>query len=155
MRRLATALLILTACCAHDQTIAQLQNAVAANPRSFEAHYNLGLAYARGAQKAGIFSRLSLANNAKDEFARAVELNPNSADARMRLIEFCLMAPIIVGGGEDKALAQAAELKRRDALAGYRAYAHIYTLQKKYDLAAREMVQADALLNQRNSKAAS
>ncbi|HJQ39682.1 MAG TPA: tetratricopeptide repeat protein [Thermoanaerobaculia bacterium] len=96
MRWLATALFIFLSCCAHDQTIARYQSAVAANPNSFEAHYNLGLAYARGAQTASIFSRLSLANNAKDEFARAVELNPHHADARMRLIEFCRDAPLIV-----------------------------------------------------------
>ena len=144
MRGLATALLILTVCCAHDrgdadQTIAQLQKVVAADPNSFEAHYQLGIAYARGAERASMFSRLSLANSAKDEFERAVELNPGSADARLRLIEFYLKAPIIVGGGEENALAQAAELKKHDVLDGHRAYAHVYTLQKKYDLAVKEL----------------
>lgn len=185
MRSLATALLILIACCAHaatdveltaagraaldrgeiDQAVAQLQKAVAANPNNFDAHYALGTAYGRSAQKAAVFSKLSFAKNAKDEFVRAVELNPNSADARLRLIEFFVMAPAIVGGGEEKALEQAAELKKRDLLDGHRAYAHVYTLQKNYDLAVKEMVEAvraypksakahyflgNALLNQKN-----
>jgi tetratricopeptide (TPR) repeat protein len=188
MRGLATALLIWIACCAHaatdieltaagraaldrgdiEQAVSQFQKAVAANPNSFDGHYYLGMAYGRSAQKASIFSKLSLAKNAKDEFTRAVELNPSSADARLRLIEFYVMAPAIVGGGEDKALAQAAELKKRDTLDGHRAYARVYTLQKKYDLAVKEMVEAvraypksakahyflgNALLNQKNWQA--
>jgi tetratricopeptide (TPR) repeat protein len=185
MRHLATALLLWIAFCAHaatdadltaagraaldrgdlDQAVAQLQKAIAFNPNNFDAHYSLGMAYGRSAQKAPIFSKLSLAKNAKDEFVRAVEINPNSVDARLRLIEFYVAAPAIVGGGEDKALEQAADLMKRDALDGHRAYARIYTIQKKYDLAVKEMVDAvranpksakahyflgNALLNQKN-----
>src|SRR5207237_9663193 len=45
-------------------------------------------------------------------------------------------------GSEGKALQQAADGTKRDVLAGHRAYAHIYTLQKKFDLATKEMIEA-------------
>jgi tetratricopeptide (TPR) repeat protein len=187
MRQLATAFLILIAFSALaatdaeliaagraalnrgdvDQAIAQFEKAVTAKPDSPEAHYYLGLAYGRQAQTAGMFGGMSAINKAKDEWLRAVELNPNFVDARLRLIEFYVVAPGIVGGSEEKAIEQAAELKKRDSLNGHRAYARIYTLQKKLDLAVKEMVEAvreqpksakahyflgNALLNQKDWK---
>jgi tetratricopeptide (TPR) repeat protein len=125
-----------------DQAIAQLEKAVAVNPNNSQAHYYLGLAYGRKAQKAGIFGGMSQVGKARDEWLRAVELNPNSVDARLRLIEFYIAAPGIAGGSEEKAIEQAAEMKKRDALDGHRAYAHIYAMQKNLDLAAKEMVEA-------------
>ena len=148
-----------------DQAIAQFEKAVAVNPKNSEAHYYLGVAYGRNAQKAGMFARMSQISKAKDEWLRALELNPNFGDARLRLIEFYTMAPGIAGGSEEKAMEQAAEVRKRDALDGHRAYARIYTLQKNLDLAAKEMVEAvreqpksakahyflgNALLNQKN-----
>jgi len=125
-----------------EQAVAQFEKAVAANPKSAEAHYYLGLGYARQALAAGMFGGMSAASKAKDEWLRAVELDPNHTEARFRLIDFYVMAPSIAGGGEDKAIEQAAAIRKRDALDGHRAYARIYTLQKKYDMAIAETVQA-------------
>src|SRR5262249_36966662 len=75
-------------------------------------------------------------------FTRAVELDPNNLDARTGLIEFYMLAPGIMGGDEKKALQQAAEIKRRDAMRGHQAFAYIYGRQKKPDLARKEYVDA-------------
>lgn len=187
MRHLALTLVIFIALCAHgaaepesiaagraalnrgdiDQAIAQLEKATASTPNNADAHYYLGLAYGRQAQKAGMFGGMSFGKKAKEEWERAVALNPGHTDARMRLIEFYVMAPAMFGGGEEEALVQAAEVKKHDALDGHRAYARVYTLQKKYDLAVKEMVEAvreqpksakahyflgNALLNQKDWK---
>lgn len=125
-----------------DQAVAQLERAVAAEPRSSDAHYFLGMAYGRQAQKKGLFGGMSLIGKVRDEFSRAVELDPNSIEPRLALIDFYVIAPRMVGGSADKALEQAAEVRRRNALDGHRAYARIYTLQKKPDLAVHEMVEA-------------
>jgi tetratricopeptide (TPR) repeat protein len=123
-----------------DQAITQFEKAVAVKPANSDAHYYLGQAYARKAEKTGMFGGMSWAGKAKDEWLRAVELNPNSVDPRLRLIEFYIMAPGIAGGDEDKAMEQAAELKKRGGLDAHRGYARVYTMQKKFDLAVKEMV---------------
>jgi len=48
-----------------------------------------------------------LAGKVREEFERAVRLSPNDVDARLDLAEFYAEAPTIVGGGEQKARAQA------------------------------------------------
>src|SRR6266852_1831245 len=118
-----------------DQAIAQFEKTVAQQPNSAEAHYYLGVAYAQKAEAANMLSQMSLAKKAKDAWARAVELDPNSFNARLRLIEFYVSAPAMAGGGEDKAMELAEDAKKRDAFDGHRAYWRIYTIQKKYDVA--------------------
>ncbi len=74
----------------------------------------------------------------------------------------------MAGGSEERALELASEAKKRDAFNGHRAYARIYTIQKKYDVATKEMREAvreqpksakahyflgGALLNQQDWKA--
>jgi tetratricopeptide (TPR) repeat protein len=125
-----------------DVAIAEFEKAVAANSNSAEAHYWLGNACGRKAQKSGMFEAMSHGKKAKAEWLRAVELDPNLLDARFRLVEFYVAAPGIAGGSEAKAKEQAAEIKKRDALEGHRAYARIHTMQKKYDLAVQEMREA-------------
>ena len=126
-----------------DEAIVQLEKAVTLNPTNVQAHELLGAAYGRKAQKAGIFGgAMSLAKKSKEQMLRAVELDPNALDPRLHLIEFYLAAPSIAGGSEEKALEQAAEAKKRDAFNGHRAYARIYTIQKKYDKAVAEMAEA-------------
>jgi tetratricopeptide (TPR) repeat protein len=121
-----------------DAAAALFEKAVAQNPKSAEAHYLLGSAYGSQAQKASIFGQASLAGKTKDEFEKAVELDPNHLDARFGLIQFYAFAPGIMGGSYDKAFAQAAEIRKRDPLRGHRAAAFIYAQQKKTDEAKRE-----------------
>ena len=125
-----------------DQAAAQLEKAVAAKPASPEAHYWLGMAYGAQTQRAGLLSKMGLAKKAKAEFSKTVELDPNSIDARFRLLEFYVAAPGIAGGDEAKGLEQAAEIQKRDRLEGHRAYARVYTMQKKLDLAEKELAEA-------------
>ncbi|MEA2238253.1 MAG: hypothetical protein QOC81_2977 [Thermoanaerobaculia bacterium] len=107
------------------------EKAVAQNPKSAEAHYLLGSAYGTMAQKASLFSQASLAGKTKDEFEKAVELDPNHLEARMGLVQYYAMAPGFMGGSYDKAFAQAGEIRKRDPLMGHRASATIYSHQKK------------------------
>lgn len=187
MRQLTTAVLLLIAFCAAaapeadliaagraaldrgdlDQAVSQFDHAVAVQPNSAAAHYYLGLAYGGKAQKAGMFGGLSHINKAVEEWNRALALDPGYFNARLRLIEFYVIAPSLVGGSAEKAMQQAAEAKKHDALEGHRAYARIYSMQKKFDLATKEMVEAvreqpksakthyflgNALLNQKDWK---
>jgi tetratricopeptide (TPR) repeat protein len=107
------------------------EKAVAQNPKSAEAHYWLGSAYGSMAQKASIFGQASLASKTKEEFEKAVELDPNHLEARMGLVQYYAFAPGFMGGSYEKAFAQAAEIRKRDPLMGHRASAFIYSQQKK------------------------
>ena len=115
---------------------------VAQQPNDANAHYLLGIALRDQAMQAGMFERASLAQKCRPELERAVELDPNHIDARFALVTYYLLAPGFMGGGEDKAQAQAAEIKRRNPVEGHRAYANIYAHDKKNDLARKEFVDA-------------
>ena len=116
--------------------------AVAAQPNDATAHYLLGIAYRDQAMQASMFERVSLAQKFKPELERAIELDPNHIDARFALLTYYLLAPGIMGGGMDKAEAEAAEIRRRNPLEGHRAYANIHFHDKKLDLVRKEYVDA-------------
>ncbi len=93
-----------------DHAIAAGEKSVQLTPDSSDYYLWLGQAYGEKAGHANPFSALSLAGKARRAFERAVELNPNNVEARLSLAEFYIDAPGIVGGGQDKARAQASAL---------------------------------------------
>lgn len=125
------------------------EKAVALEPSNAKYHFLLGTAYGNLAMTASLFSQASLAKKTKAEFEKTVELDPNYSEARFALIQYYLMAPGFIGGSDEKALQQAAEIKKRDVLEGHRAYTRIYINQKKQDLARKEMI--DAVREQPNN----
>ena len=133
----------------NEQAAKLFEQAIAQKPNVPEYHYFLGATYGSQAQKAGMFGGLSLGKKALAEFLRAVEIDPNYLEARLALIDFYMVAPGFVGGDKEKARLQAAEIKKRDALEGHRAYGRIYSREKKFDLARKEYV--DAVREQPNS----
>jgi tetratricopeptide (TPR) repeat protein len=90
-----------------DRAISACEKAVALEPNNSEYHLWLGRAYGEKADAANFFTAAGLAKKVRTEFERSVALDPNSAVARTDLAEFYLEAPGIVGGGQDKARAQA------------------------------------------------
>ncbi len=119
-----------------------LEKAVAQNPQSAEAHFALGLAYGSKGQQSGVLAAAKYGPKAKVEFERTLALNPQHVEARFGLVQFYAIAPGFMGGSGEKALEQAKELKAIDPLVGRRAYAFVYTQQKKPDLARKEYREA-------------
>lgn len=97
-----------------DRGIAACEKAVALEPGNSRYHLWLGRIYGEKADGANFLSAISLAKKVRTEFEKAVELGPDSVDARTDLAEFYLEAPGIVGGGKDKAEAQARTLATLD-----------------------------------------
>lgn len=95
---------------AWDAAISACEKAVALAPNKGLYRLWLGRSYGEKADHAGFLSAAGLAKKVHTEFERAVELSPDSWEARTDLAEFYLEAPAIVGGGKDKARAQAALL---------------------------------------------
>lgn len=114
------------------------EKAVALDPANSNYHLRLGDAYGRSAQKAGIFSKMGLAGKCRTAYEKAVALDPKNIDARFSLMGFYQQAPGIAGGGTDKAMMQAQEIKKLDPARGRQAIAGVYAADKKYDLAFAE-----------------
>lgn len=93
---------------AWDAGIPACEKATALEPDNGLYHLWLGRIYGEKADRASFLSAASLAGKVRNEFERAVELSPNNWEARTDLAEFYLEAPAIIGGGKDKARAQAA-----------------------------------------------
>jgi tetratricopeptide (TPR) repeat protein len=97
-----------------DRGIEACQKATSLEPGNSRYHLWLGRIYGEKADKAGFWTAAGLAKKVRSEFEQAVQLNPKSVDARADLAEFYLEAPGIVGGGRDKAEAQAQTLAGLD-----------------------------------------
>jgi cytochrome c-type biogenesis protein CcmH/NrfG len=93
-----------------DQGISACERAVKLEPRNSSYHMWLGRIYGEKADRSSFFSAAGMAKKVRMEFERSVELDPANWEARTDLAEFYLEAPGIVGGGKDKARAQAQAL---------------------------------------------
>jgi tetratricopeptide (TPR) repeat protein len=97
-----------------DRGISACEKAVALDPNNSRYHMWLGRIYGEKADGSNFFSAASLAGKVRTEFETAVRLDSNNVEARSDLGEFYLEAPGIVGGGRDKAEAQAQALSALD-----------------------------------------
>lgn len=128
-----------------DAAIRHLERAVALAPNDGDSIKAVGDAYGRSAQKASVFKQLGFAKKCVAAYERAVALAPNRVDFRQSLFEYYFRAPGLAGGGRDKAVAQASEIKRLDAHAGRIVFARIAIEDKKFPEA---FAQFDEVLNQ-------
>ncbi len=121
-----------------DAAVKAFEQAAKLAPKDSDIHRRLGDAYGFAAQKAGMMSKLGFARKCLAAYERAVALDPASIPARQSLMGFYQAAPGMVGGGIDKAYAQAAEIKRLSADQGRIAYAQLYAAEKKWTEAFAE-----------------
>jgi len=138
-----------------DRAESACKKAVALDSNNSRFHLWMGRVYGGKADRANFLSAASLAGKVREEFERAVQLNPKDVDARMDLAEFYLEAPGIVGGGEDKAREQARTIATVNPARARWVYARIAEKKKDAKTAEREYRQyielsngdADAWLN--------
>ncbi len=121
-----------------DQGISACEKAVSLAPENAQYHLWLGRIYGEKADHAGFWSAAGLAKKVRTEFEAAVRLDPNSAEARTDLAEFYLEAPGIVGGGRDKAEAQAQALTGMDPVRAGWVKGSLAEKKKDYVLAEKE-----------------
>jgi tetratricopeptide (TPR) repeat protein len=95
---------------AWEAGIPDCEKAAQLDPANGLYHLWLGRIYGLKADHTGFLSGARLAGKVRKEFERAVELSPDSWVARTDLAEFYIEAPGIVGGGEDKARAEAKQI---------------------------------------------
>ena len=125
-----------------DQAVREMEKAVELSPST--ARYHLWLGRACGAKASHVFfvKAFGWARRVAKEFETARRLDPKDLDVRFDLLEFYLEAPASVGGGKDKAEAEAREIAKLDPSKGYTARASLLRKDEKWDLAKKELVQA-------------
>lgn len=114
-------------------------------PANAEYFYKYGGALGMQAKEANKFKALSLIDDVKVAFKKAIQLNPNHIGARWALLEIYIQLPGIVGGSESKAKKYADELLKISPVDGYLSKGHIeeyfnrYSNAEKYYLKAIEI----------------
>jgi len=121
-----------------DRAISACEKAVTLAPSNSEYHLWLGRTYGEKADATSFFTAAGLAKKVRTEFERAVALDPKNAVGRTDLAEFYLEAPGIVGGGQDKARAQAEALSKLDPVKAHWVNGRLAEKNKDTPTAERE-----------------
>jgi tetratricopeptide (TPR) repeat protein len=115
----------------HDKAADYFEAATKLDPKNSTYFLWLGRAHGREAQSANVLRQPGLAKRTKAAWERAIELDPDNLDARSDLIQYFVQAPGFVGGSMEKALEQAEEIRKRNALRGYLELGALYEREKK------------------------
>jgi len=125
-----------------DQASEQLKRAVDLEEGLSDHH----LWYAKAMMQQAMHAQNPLlAMGVKAQLERAVALDGRSLDARDVLLDYYSMAPAMMGGGSDKARAQADSIARLDAMRGHYALGRLAVRSNDSTAAIRELNAAIAL----------
>ena len=120
----------------------EIEKAVELEPGNSQYHLWLGRACGERAAHAFVTTAYSMAKRVVKEFQTASTLAPRDLDIRFDLLEYYLQAPGMVGGGRDKAEAEARTIADIDPQKGCFAWAAIYKKDKQWDKARAELTRA-------------
>ena len=116
----------------YDEAIDLIEKSVDADKTNAKYHLALGNAYGLKAQRAGILKKFGAASNCRKQYETAVQSDPKLTEARSNLIEYFLQAPGIMGGSDEKAMAQADTIASYDTYLGNLARARIHEYKKEF-----------------------
>jgi len=125
-----------------DEAADAAEHAAKLHPDRSDFQLWLGRTYGERAAHVSFVRAVRLVPKIRGAFERAVQLNGANAAARTDLAEFYLEAPSFLGGGKDKALAQAETLSSEDAAAAHWVKARTAEKEKRYTDAEAEYVAA-------------
>jgi tetratricopeptide (TPR) repeat protein len=114
------------------------EKAVSLEPQNATYHLWLGREYGRKAGAVNPLSAAGLAKKTKNEFERAVQLDPSNIPARLDLAQYYTEAPGFMGGGVDKARAQAAAIQASNPGAAHLILARVADKERRYSDAESE-----------------
>lgn len=122
----------------NDAAVTYAERAVALDYNNSTYHYFLGVASGHKAEHANWFSALGLARKTHLEFEEAVRLDPGNMEAQRDLISYYIVAPSIVGGGEDRAEENIAKLSAINPVQAHLAKIELNQARKKWTQAEAE-----------------
>jgi tetratricopeptide (TPR) repeat protein len=128
-----------------DAAVAASERAVKLLSNNARVWWWAGRAYGQKAMRANVLSMAKWAGRTRDAFEKSVALDPDHLDARFDLMSYYLMAPSLMGGGKDKATAQATAITERNASMGKVAASRIASHDKQPDQAAALLAEALSL----------
>lgn len=102
----------------------------AAEPDSARAAFWVGNTAGQMAMRSGMFKAMGLAKESRQGLERAVTLDPTYVDAQYALMQFHLMAPGMMGGDEEEAVAIAGRIAALSPAEGHRAKGQIRWSEK-------------------------
>lgn len=105
----------------------------------------LGRSWGRRAETSNPLMAPGYASKARRYFEEAVKLNPRDHEAVNDLFSYYLEAPGFLGGGMDKAMALAEQIKTNDPAEYHFALSQIAERRKQYDLAEGQLRKAAEL----------
>jgi tetratricopeptide (TPR) repeat protein len=125
-----------------DRGISDCEKAADLDPNNSQFHLWLGRIYGEKADKSSFLTAAGLAGKVRDEFETAVRLDPNNVEARTDLAEFYVEAPGFVGGGRDKAQAQAESLLKLEPARAHWVNGRLAEKRKDFTVAEEEYREA-------------
>lgn len=128
--------------CEYDTAITWLKKAADLDSTNAENFLWLARSYIKKGLNASIFKRPFHAKKARSYYQKGLAVDPENAYVRHDLIQYYMHVPGLLGGGKDKALAEAALLASENPWEGFKAYGTVYTLDKKYALAEENYLNA-------------
>lgn len=118
------------------------EKALAAEPSSSTYAHWLGKAYGKRAETASPFTAPGYASKTRQNFEKAVALDPKNIEAMNDLMEYYLQAPGFLGGGFGKAVSLAEKIAAADKIEGYYAQARLAEKRKEYGAAGEQLRRA-------------
>lgn len=122
-----------------DEAVKLGEQCVAAHPQHSGCYLAAGNALGAKARHAGPLAAMGDATRIRDDFLKAVELDPRNTDARFALLDYYIQAPRLVGGGKARARALAAQTEAVNPAAAR-------LMQAQLALADKDEAQAEAIL---------
>lgn len=116
--------------------------AVATEPGNSDYYMWLGRAYGRRAETSVWLTAPGHASNARRNFEKAIELDPQNKEAVNDLFEYYLQAPGFLGGGLDKAIDLIRRIRELDPAEGYFAEARLAEKRKEFSKAEQQLQRA-------------
>jgi pimeloyl-ACP methyl ester carboxylesterase/cytochrome c-type biogenesis protein CcmH/NrfG len=126
-----------------DEAERWFEAAVKLDDKTSAHHHWLAQTYGKKAPKASLVTRASLAGKARDALLKAVARDTNNLEARADLARYYFEVPAMMGGSEEKALAQIEIIKQQNALQGWLLAGELYAGKKKNAEAERAYLEAE------------
>lgn len=126
----------------YRKAVEALEKVTQARPRDARAWLWLGRAWGRRAETSNMLAAPSYASRSRQCFEKAVELDPNNAEALNDLFSYYLEAPGFLGGGISKAERLVEKIRSLDPAEAEYALAQIAEKRRQYSTAEAHLRRA-------------